>query len=288
MKKSKMAVIASLCLTPLMLLTACTPTESYLISASSSDSSLGYVYGQFAEEKEEGSKVTINAVPKAGNTFVCWIKDNKKIASEEAELELTYNESTAGRYTAVFQESDSSKMQYASFANIDFAPEGYTKVQYKISTALLSIGSDEYSDVTDGEYSVGDTSKIGPTSVIYFGGAGRKYNWSIKINFKLFDAQNNETTFEYVLDQNVNKDTFNEKAGLKICEEIAEFNDAKVTITFDKLTTAEVTDYEKIGEVEEPADPTQPVTPPVYVPSNPSSPTYDPSWDDDGYWTKNF
>lgn len=246
MKKSKKAMIISLCLTPLLLLTACVPPPSYTISASSSDLSLGYIQGQISGEMEEGSKVTLTAVAKTQNPLVCWVKDNKKIISQESILELTYSDKTAGHYTAVFEESDISKMQYASLTDIDFTPSGIIKVNYQITTAFLTSGSSDYYEFVNGEYTVGQDYSVEPESVMYFGGAGQEYVYIVKIKFNLFDSQNTETSFEYTLQQKINKTTFNGKAGLKITEKVTMLNDAELTLTFQKLTTTQVSEFETI------------------------------------------
>lgn len=247
MKKSKLLIISSLCLSPLLLLTACVPPQSFSITASSSDSTLGNVYGQYFEEMQEGTKVTLKAVPTEDNTFVCWIKDNKQITSQESELNLSYNNETSGHYTAVFQETQISKMQYASLSGLDFEISGYSKVEFNVSTALVATGSDEYTDFVNGEYVAGQENSIDPSSVIYFGGAGQNLTYTIKVQFKLYDSQNTETTYEYLLNQKISQNTFNDKAGLIVCETISALNDATITFVFNKLTTEEVTDYEKIG-----------------------------------------
>lgn len=246
MKKSRKIAISSLCLTPLLLLSACVPPPSYTITASSSDSNLGYVQGFYKEEREEGSKVGITAHSFSENGFVCWVKDNKTIISNESELKLTYEDETAGHYTAIFEEDDISKMLYSSFTGISFKPAGYTKVEYEISTALLSSGSNDFYTFAGGEHLLSEEYNVEPTSVLYFGGAGDEYTYLIKINFKLFNDKNEETLYEYSLQTRIDKHTFNNKANLVIKETVEALDNTSLSLTFKKLTLKEYTESEII------------------------------------------
>ena len=244
MKKSKKAMIFTLCLSPMMILTACVPPSSYTISASSSDIYLGYVKGFDKNEKQEGSKVTLSAVSTSDAPFLCWVKDNKTIVSNESDLNLSYSSETSGHYTAIFEENDYSKMQYASLVDFDFNPSGYTKVEYQINTALLASGSTDYYEFINGEYSFGDKQEMESSSVMYFGGIGEQFVYLIKINFKLFDSKNQETTFEYSLQTKIDKDLFNGKGGIIINEEIKSFDNTPISLTFEKISLDEIKDYE--------------------------------------------
>ena len=234
MKKSTKAMIISLCLSPVVLLTACVPPPSYTITASSSDLNLGYVKGYHEEQKEEGSKVTLTAVPTSDSAFICWVKDDKEIVSKEEKLNLTYNNKTAGNYTAVFDEPDISKMQYASIADFSFTPTGYSKVEYQVNTALLSSGSSDYYEFINGSYTIGQEEDFVSNSVIYFGGIGDEYTYLIKINFKLYSSTNEETTFEYTLQTKLTKENFVE-GETTITEEVSVLENTTVGLKFEKL-----------------------------------------------------
>lgn len=247
MKKSIKSLIWSICLTPAILLTACVPPPSYTITASSSDTQLGYVKGFETQEKQEGSKITISAVSTSQSPFLAWVKDDKTIVSNEESLNLIYNSKTAGHYTAVFEETSISKMSYASLTALNFSPAGYSKIEWTVSTAILSSGSNDYYQLTNGEYSPGQEHTVEADSVLYFGGAGDEYVYLIKLNFKLFNALNEETTFEYILQTKIDKNTFNDKAGLVINENIEALKSTPISLTFQKLSSKENNEFENVS-----------------------------------------
>ena len=236
MKKNKKATLISICLAPLLLLTACVPPASYTITASSSDTQLGYVHGFDKNAVEEGNKVTLSAVSTSENAFLCWIKDNKKIVSQEEKLTLIYNSNNQGHYTALFEEKDTSKMLYANLTEINFEPSGFTSVEYTLSTALLSSGSSDYYEFAYGEFVIGDEHTTDINSVMYFGGAGDEYVYLIKIAFKLYDSNNAETSYEYQLQTRIEKDSFNSE-GLFIVEEKISAFESNLNLTFSKLNS---------------------------------------------------
>lgn len=237
MKKLKKTAILSLCLSPLLLLTACVPPPSFTITASSSDMQLGYVQGVDKDAMEEGSKVTLNAIATTSSPFVCWIKDDVSVVSQEAKLNLTYNEKNAGHYTAIFEENDYAKMLYATFTDVKFSPSGYTKIEYQINTALMTSGSNDYYEFIDGEYTVGDEHSIEPVSVMYFGGAGDDYVYLLKIDFKLYDSANAETTYQYQMQTKISKNSFDDNGEFTINEEITALN-SNISLKLKKLNSS--------------------------------------------------
>jgi len=240
MKKSTKAMLFSLCMSPVILMTACVAPPSYTITASSSDISLGYVKGFDKQAMQKGQKVTISAISTSDSPFLCWIKDNKLIVSKEEKLNLTYNNKNEGHYTALFKENDITKMQYANLVDFSFSPSGYTKVDYEINTALLTSGSSDYYNFTNGSHTIGDKEEIQSNSVLYFGGIGDEYIYLIKLNLKLHDNKSQETSFEYTLQTNLNNDDFNNKGELVINEEVELLGNAALTLKFEKLNFDEV------------------------------------------------
>ena len=122
MKKFIKTFLIFLLLAPMLLLAACSDPSSYVITASPSDSLLGSVQGVSTEAMTEGTKITLvakeNTNTATSNPFICWVKDQTKVVSTEKSLELTYNATTAGNYTALFSETDPQKMMYVSIGDI--------------------------------------------------------------------------------------------------------------------------------------------------------------------------
>lgn len=236
MKKFKKTALLSLCLSPLLLLTACVSPPNFSITASSSDTQLGYVQGFDKTEMSEGTKVTLSAYELKENPFICWVKDNKKIVSQESKISLTYNSSNEGHYTAIFEESDISKMQYATITDIEFTPTGYTKVEYNLTTALLTSGSSDYYEFASGNYSIGEEHATDTMSVVYFGSTGDSYEYLLKINLKITDSQNAETSIEFQLQTKVNKNSFDNEGNCIVEESVTGFED-KLSLKLTKLNS---------------------------------------------------
>lgn len=253
MKKNIKLSLFSLCLSPLFLLTACVAPPSYTITASSSDLQLGYVQGATSQAKEEGSIIKLNAVSTSSSPFICWIKDNKTIVSNESEFELTYQQDTEGHYTAVFEETDIQKMIYAKLEEIEFAPAGATNIEYTIQTAMLTSGSNDYYDFVQGTLPKAEDEEPQEESVIYFGGAGADYVYVIKIKFKYTDSSNAETSFEYTLKTKIDKSTFSNAGSLVITENIEAVN-TSIKLKFNKISLNEIKDEINVTPPETPDD----------------------------------
>lgn len=233
MKKSIKTIFFTLCLCPAFILSACVPPPSYLITAKSSDIELGTVHGYKEKEMEEGYVVTLTA--NEINPFICWIKDDSLVAGTEKNLKLTYNEKTAGEYTAVFEENDISSMMYASLTSVNFEPNNYSSISYKISTALISRGSDNFSDFANGILKDGENTETDRTSIIKIDGIGQEYSYKILINLTLSNNQEGDNNVEFQISQIVDKTLFNDQG---VCE-ITQYNEnlnASITLTFEKLT----------------------------------------------------
>ena len=236
MKKNLKIFVFLICLCPLILLTACTPPEKFLISALPSDSSLGSVQGVLTEKKEEGSKITLTAKENnsENNPFICWVKDYKTVVSNTKRLNLTYNSSSAGHYTAIFEEDSSSKMMFSCLSKIDFQPAGYTTINYEIYSALITSGSDEYAKFINGSYTIGSDSEVDKMQVIYFGGVGVNNEYKFKVNLKMLDVQGMETQYEFQINSLLNRNNF-EGENCTISHHVSDFN-ADISLTFEKLT----------------------------------------------------
>ena len=239
MKKSKIATIFSLCLTPMLLLTACVAPPNYKITATSSDIQLGYVQGFDKDAMPEGNQVTLHAVSTSDSPFLCWIKDDKTIVSNKEKLTLTYNQENQGYYTALFEEKNISAMMYASLYDFEFSPQNCVKIEYELKTAILTSGSNDYYNFISSSYAVGDDYINKSPNVIYFGGAGDEYVYLLKVAFKLYDAQNAETSYEYQVETKVNKNAFDENGIFTITENVSAL-ETNLTVKFKKLTAQDI------------------------------------------------
>lgn len=247
MKFSKKIAMLSICLTPLVLLTACVPPTSYLITASSSDTSLGFVQGYNRNAMPEGEKVTLVANATSESPFACWVKDDYKVVSNENSLKLTYTASNEGHYTAVFEEKDFSKMAYCTISEFDFSPSGFIHVEYSLKLAKLknSSGSSDFYEFMSGRYDTNGKITYKPETVLYFGGAGDNYVYLIKLNLTLFSSSGSNS-IEYQMNTRVGIDSFDSDGNLLIKENIEEVA-TDISITIKKLN-AEMFEVPKIEQ----------------------------------------
>ncbi len=235
MKKSFKLFLLASCLCPLALLSACTPPEKYLISALSSDPTLGRVQGIINEELEEGSKITLTAKENKASTnpFICWIKDNSTFVSSDTTLNLTYNASTAGNYTALFEETSQEKMLFAALSKIEFKPVGYASVNVEISYSMINSGSSDYAMFYSNNCSTQDAVNTNFKSLLYFGSAGISNEYKFKIKL---DGNNQSSPFEteIQLSNIIDRSSFDE-SGVCIASQVVEGFNATLTLTFEKL-----------------------------------------------------
>lgn len=241
MKKSVKIFLILLCLCPILLLTACTSPATYLITAVPSDSSLGVIQGAYNNEQlSEGTNITLIATEKQEtaltNPFICWVKDYKTVVSTEKELSLTYSQSTAGNYTAVFNETSQNKMMFASINKINCSVEGYSTINYTIKYARVNSGSSDFIELENGSYTNGQEYNTNNTSLIYFGNAGANYEYKIQIDFVFVTATGGETSYSVSFTDLVNKESFNNSGKTELTEQI-EILDSSVTLTFQKLNS---------------------------------------------------
>lgn len=241
MKKFLKVFLFIICLCPIVLLAACQSPSSYLITAKPSDSILGSVQGALTEQQTEGTGITLTAKENSPQTnpFICWVKDYKKVVSTEKSLNITYNSYTAGFYTAIFAEKEYKNMRYACLSNILFDGNEYSSVNYEISTALMAAGSNEYSEFTNGELTVGTEIKTDCTSVLYLGGGGvnNEYKFNIKLN--LTPITETETTikeYTFSINELLKPEKFNGTDKCVITHEIPALN-SSISLVFTKLSS---------------------------------------------------
>ncbi len=238
MKKFFKVFMLILCLSPILLLTACKSPETYLIKAGTSDTELGYFQGAINKEMEEGSKVTLVAkeLRPETNPFICWVKDYNSIASTSKNLTLTYNKQTAGHYTAVFADSNSG-MRFVSLSNIQFESENYSSAEYQISSALTSAGSDNYKNFSKGKIEVNNEIKTDNKNIVYLGGASSANNYNeykFKVKVKMITAQNIQNEYEFEINTLLNYKSFDNE-GKCILKQNVEAINTTLSLTFTKL-----------------------------------------------------
>lgn len=139
MKKTFYAIIMVFVCSICVLLSGCgvTPNE-YSISVYVNGANFGTVE-DVSGEYLEGTEVTITAKPYSGQTFFCWLKDNKVVSGEE-KYTLKINKETAGSYIALFKCAD---LEYISLSDFSFnnVVEGYNGDTEQILNELsLSFG----------------------------------------------------------------------------------------------------------------------------------------------------
>lgn len=226
----------------ILFVVACASPEKYLITVNPSDSSLGSVLEASdvnLNEKDEGTRITLNAKENKGDTnpFICWVKDYNKVVGTEKQLELTYNAQTSGNYTAVFSEINSSKMMFASLSNIILS-SSYNILEYEVTSykgiqpSVFASGRIELSETAT-------TYETDNTCLLYFGSAGANFDYEIRINLKFSDSLNpdNTATIPYSFQSSVNKSSFGENGTCTITGELPVINNTEsdISLTFTKL-----------------------------------------------------
>ncbi len=232
--KRKMKYLLAICLCP-FLLTACTPPPSYVINVSPSDLKLGSVKGGTSDEKQEGSQITleVNENMPETNPFICWIKNGRTVVSTEKTLNLTYNSSNAGSYTAVFEE-EAKKMRYSSLTKIDCQPEGYSNVSFQLSVSAISSGSTNYSLFTEGSMNNGESFLTDNKTICYLGNADGLNVYRFQISFELGNGENTDK-FIYVFNNTLSDSLFGDNETCTITEHSDELK-TDISLTFSKLT----------------------------------------------------
>ena len=233
--KKKFKYLFAICLCPL-LLTACTPPPSYVINANPSDLKLGSVKGVTLDEKEEGSQITLEAIENNSETnpFICWVKNGRNVVSTDKKLDLTYTASTAGSYTAVFEENDLKKMRYSTLTKIDCQPEGYSSVSFQLSVSAISSGTTNYSPFVEGSMSNGESFLSDNTPICYLGSSDGVNVYKFQISFEL-EVGDKTDKFIYIFINTLSDALFNEQGICTITEHFDDLN-TDITLTFNKLT----------------------------------------------------
>lgn len=236
MKKSKKILISTLCLCPMLLLTACVPPPNYLITASSSDSTWGRAEGAIAEEMPEGTEMllTVAETSPTDHPFICWVKDYKTVATTESIFKLSYTEETAGHYTAVF-EDEASKMLFATLSSIEFDGSGYTNIDYTLNYSSSASGSNNYSQLSSGTFDPNAVYNTDLTSVLYFGSLGSVTEYKFEINVAITDSVGAITNHTIRFAQKVDNSTFAGTSSCQISAQVGE-TETNIKLTFQKLT----------------------------------------------------
>ncbi len=241
MKKSIKMFLISLCLCPLLLLTACGTTSYYTITVSPSDSVLGSVLGTLSDSTQvEGTTVTLTAKENSAQTnpFICWIKNNNTVVSTDTALTLTYNSETAGRYTALFDETNPNSMMYAAFDTITFEPiADVTEINFTLSYSRTASGNDVYTTLARGSLSTENTYTSDHTSVLYLGSVGTisSYQYRFRLNITLVDSNGAETSYSLTSQAILNNSSFNSTRDYEIT--IYDSNsDSDIVLSFVKLS----------------------------------------------------
>ena len=205
--KSIIAII--LCLCPIFM-AACKNKDSFVITAISSDTTIGRVQWFSSDPVVEGTKVSIIAREddEENHPLLCWIKNNEKIAKianhteskRDNTLDLVYGEETQGQYTALFADTYSNIL-FACIEKVEFAPvptetapandeenAASDQYSYKISYAIMSAGSNSYLPfATENDL----------LSTLYFGGIGQSYEFKFKIELVKTVGENQITAISY-------------------------------------------------------------------------------------------
>ncbi len=236
MKKNLKFFVLALCLCPLLLLSACTTPDKFMISAKPSDPTLGSVQGVKNTEIEEGNKITLTAKENKADTnpFICWIKDYKTIVSTDKNINLTYNASTAGHYTALFDEQNQAGMLFASLSEISFSPENYISAKYDITYSNVTSGSSDYFGYLSESYSTEPAVKTNTKSVLYFGGAGTNNTYKFNVTITLQAGQTNERKYSFQVNDLLSKSSFDNDGKYVVTQYLEPF-ETEISFTFEKL-----------------------------------------------------
>lgn len=132
MKKIKwlnLILVLTLLIVPMFVLSACDETKYYYVFAKSSSSN-GTIGGPDGKNKiAEGTEITLSANE---NSFICWIRNERKVVSIDKIYRFNLNSSNDGVYTALFQESYST-MNYFVLTDLKVEIKGYTQFNIKIN-----------------------------------------------------------------------------------------------------------------------------------------------------------
>lgn len=240
MKKSIKMFLISLCLCPLLLLSACGTTTYYTITVSPSDSVLGSVLGTLSDTTQvEGTTMTLTAKENNAQTnpFVCWIKNNNTVVGTDSTLVLTYNSDTAGRYTALFAETNPSSMMYTALNTITFDPaDDVTSINFSLSYSRTASGSDVYTTLASQTITTENTYTSDHTSVLYLGSAGTisSYQYRFSLQITTTDSTGRESSYTLTSQTILSNSYFN---GTSSCEIIIYDNisDSNIVLSFEKL-----------------------------------------------------
>lgn len=248
MKKSLKFIFTGLSLCVALLFCACKSPAQYQITATTSDPTLGSVVEAIdilLNKKNEGTNITLHAKEnkKETNPFVCWIKDNNKVVGAQTELPLTYNASTEGNYTAVFHENESSKMMFASLANISINPpeyeHGYDNVEYEIKTGLTGLDLNTLPVFATGHFSLTEQEQnTNNLSVLYFGTSNKTYATKAIIKLTSSVSEKERTLiYNFAGSDAVNENNLEVNKTITIRDE-GQNRDWKLTLTFEKLSSS--------------------------------------------------
>ncbi len=234
MKKSIKSLLLILLLCPLLVLTACVPPPTFLITASSSEPAWGRVNGSPNESLNEGTQITLGAIETSAqeHPFIGWIKDYSKFVSTETDLELVVNEENAGHYTALFDESANS-MRFATLTGVKLNSTIYTGATFTVNYSVNVSGSSNYNLFTTGTIVTGETFVGDLTSIIYFGALGSNREYKFELLLELTSAEGAKSETIRFNDKLVNS-TFNQT---NTCEISTQFDEtSSVTLSFQKLS----------------------------------------------------
>ncbi len=239
MKKILNIFMLILCLCPVLLMTACKSHGKFLIKAGTSDRELGYFQGAINVEMEEGKKVTLVAkeLLSESNPFICWVKDYSKVVSTSKSMTLTYNKRTAGHYTAVFADSN-AKMRFSALTSINFESENYSSVEYQISSALTSAGSDNFTTFVSGKIETNTDFKTDNKNIVYLGTANSDNNYNeykYKVKVKMITSQNIQTEYEFEVGNLLSYKSFDNEGKCVLTQNITAI-ETNLSLTFTKLS----------------------------------------------------
>lgn len=239
MKKSIKTFLILLLMTPMLLLAACSEPSSYLIKATPSDSLLGSIQGASSDALVEGTKITLiakeNANTASTNPFICWIKDQSKVVSTEKTLDLTYNATNAGNYTALFAETDLQKMMYVSVGDIALNSElEIQTIDFKLQYALSTASSD-FRTITSSSFENGQNYISDYTNVLYLGNAASKNEYIIRLELVLTYTDASVTSPYYLeFASEINRNSFDGNGNLTITQ-FDQITQTDISISFSKI-----------------------------------------------------
>ncbi len=226
MKKSKLFVLATLCLAPLVALSGCENPKYFTISASSSNAAIGSVSGG-NNDYIEGASVKLIATSRneSTNPFICWIKNYSSVYSQDSTITLSSSEENKGNYTALFQEDNISSMTYAMVSNISFDGE-YSNLEYTIQYSTTD-NTGMSQQLAKGAVQNSEQKITSNVLKLTEGVTPIDYIFSATIIITDITGTTNHTI--YLTSMLLNDDSFNATA-------TATLQQANVTITLSKLT----------------------------------------------------